>query len=50
MNNEQRKFVRQLVNQAIRSATSSVMWRLPMPVVLVLLALLIGAAFYFGLY
>jgi len=50
MNNEQRNFVRQLVHHAIRSSMSSVIWRLPMPVVLVLLALLIGAVVYFGLY
>ena len=50
MNNEQRNFVRQLVHQAIRSSMSSLIWRLPTLVVLVLLALLIGAVFYFGLY
>jgi hypothetical protein len=50
MNDEPRKFLRQLVHQAIHSSITSVIWRLPTLAVLVLLALLVGVVFYFGLY
>lgn len=50
MNDEQRNFVRQLIHHAINSATTSLIWRLPTLVIVVLLATLIGAVFYFNLY
>lgn len=50
MNDEQRNFVRQLIHHAINSATTSLIWRLPTLIIVVLLAALIGAVFYFNLY
>ena len=44
------RFISRLVDHAISAAIRTIFWRLPMVVVLVLLALLVGAAIYWKLY
>jgi hypothetical protein len=50
MNDEQRNFVRQLLHQAINSATNSLIWRLPTLILVLLLVGLIWAVFQFNLF
>ena len=50
MNNEQRKFAKQLIHHAINSATGSLIWRLPTFMLVLLLAVLIWAVFQFNLF
>jgi hypothetical protein len=50
MDDQQRQFLRNLVHQAIQAALNATIWRLPTPVLLVLLGSLIAAVIYFRLY
>ena len=50
MNDEQRKFARQLIHHAIHSATGSLIWRLPTFLLVLLLGVLIWAVFQFNLF
>jgi hypothetical protein len=50
MDDQQRQFLRNLIHQAIQSALNATIWRLPTPVLLVLLGSLIAVVIYFGLY
>ncbi len=50
MNNEQRRFMRQLAHRAINSGVRSIMWRMPTLMLVVVIAALIGAVWYWELW
>ena len=50
MTPELRAFFQRLLHQAINAGIQSAFWKMPLVVVLILLAVLIGVAVYFKLY
>jgi hypothetical protein len=50
MDKDLRGFFNQLIHHAIRAAIHSVFWKMPLGMVIVVLAILIGVAVYFKLY
>jgi hypothetical protein len=50
MDDQQRQFLRNIIHGVIQSALNATIWRLPTPVLLVLVVALISAVFYFRLF
>jgi hypothetical protein len=50
MDQDQKKFIRSLLHQVMNSAISATIWRLPRPVLLGLVGVIILALWYFKLY
>lgn len=46
----QQKFIRDLVQTAIRAATTSLIWKLPRWMLIAILAVLVGIVVYFQMY